>query len=301
MPILKKLATPDRYEYIEKFRNARNVVVHSSVFHADDVFTVAYLKMLREFYKLPPLNIYRLGHNGEVRPSMTLDNGWIVADVGKGEFDHHFKEEDKAYRENGNPYAAFGLIVRAFHQGFLNEEEYDRLDTTFIQPIDYHDNYGTSNMLSSAISTFNLNWDAPDRSVSASNECFCEAVEIAYKILSNAISSARSIVRAKELAKKQTITGHTIFMDKYAPVMEYFTYNPDVEFIGSPSDKRGYQVIGVKDATKNNKRLFPEAIRGISTVDPDEHGLLFCHPSGFMATFDTKEHAMKFMAEYMED
>lgn len=278
-----------------QFTGLKSIVVHSGVFHADDVFTVAYVQLLRKFYGLEMLRVIR---TFKVAEFMTLDNGYLVADIGKGEFDHHFPETEKKRRSDGVPYAAFGLVVKAFHEDFLSEEEYNLLDKKFIEPVDYHDNCGSGNQLSYAISMFNKNWDDADPNTDSK---FFVALEVASTILTKAIENIRSFAKAKKIAEEQVVDVDAVYLDKYAPIGEFFADDPKVLYIGSPSMRGTYQMITVKDPCGVAKKLFPERIRGVSYPDGvyDADGLSFCHPSGFMATFDTKEHAKKFIEKYM--
>ena len=276
---------------MSQFKALKSIVVHSGVFHADDVFTVAYTQMLRRYFGLSLLKVIR---TFKVAEFMTIENGYLVADIGKGDFDHHFPDVEKKRRPDGVPYAAFGLVVKEFHEGFLNEDEYNILDRKLIEPTDYHDNSGNGNALSFAISIFNKNWDDEDPN---NDPKFFEAVDVASTILEKFISNVRSFAKAQEIAKKQIIEGNAIYMDKYAPVNEFFADDPKVLYIGSPSLRGTYQIITVKDPCGVAKKLFPERIRGISYPDGvyDQDGLSFCHPSGFMASFKDKETAKRYI------
>jgi uncharacterized UPF0160 family protein len=114
---------------------------HPGVFHADDVFCVAAL--------------LRVCPGAEVvatpAPGPEFD---LVVDVGgvheplKGRFDHH--QPNSPVRENGVPYAAFGLlmahdgwamdILGAYGVGSSQREIRGILDVTLIQGIDAQDN-----------------------------------------------------------------------------------------------------------------------------------------------------------------
>lgn len=274
-----------------QFKSLKAIVVHSGVFHADDVFTVAYVQMLRRFYGLGMLKVIR---TFRVADFMTIDNGYLVADIGKGDFDHHFPDAEKKRRSDGVPYAAFGLVVKEFHEDFLNEDEYKILDRKLIEPTDYHDNSGNGNALSFAISIFNKNWDDADPN---NDPKFFEAVDLATTILEKFVENVRSFAKAKAIAMEQTIDGNAIYMDKYVPINEFYASNPDVLYIGSPSLRGTYQILTVKDPCGVAKKLFPERIRGISYPDGvfDQDGLSFCHPSGFMASFKDKETAKRYI------
>ena len=69
---------------------------HGGKFHADDVFSSALL-----LYFNPKITITR----GNKIPE---DFKGIVFDIGRGKYDHH--QRDSRVRENGVPYAAFGLL-----------------------------------------------------------------------------------------------------------------------------------------------------------------------------------------------
>lgn len=81
---------------------------HGGKFHADDVFSSALL-----LYINPEISITR----GNSVPD---DFTGIVFDIGRGEFDHH--QKDSRIRENGVPYAAFGLLWEAVGADILGEE-----------------------------------------------------------------------------------------------------------------------------------------------------------------------------------
>lgn len=90
-------------EQIKK-KNAK-AFTHSGKFHADDVFSYALL-----LYLNPAITITR----GNKVPK---DFDGIVFDIGRGKYDHH--QKDSRIRENGIPYAAFGLLWKNLAKKFL--------------------------------------------------------------------------------------------------------------------------------------------------------------------------------------
>jgi uncharacterized UPF0160 family protein len=113
------------------------VVTHNGKFHADDVFGVATLFML-------------LGEeNCEVirtRDKSLIERGDYVLDVGEicdpenNRFDHH-QQGGAGERENGIPYASFGLIWKKYGiQLAGTPDTAERIDRSFVQPIDAGDN-----------------------------------------------------------------------------------------------------------------------------------------------------------------
>ena len=73
-----------------------SAVTHGGRFHADDVFSSALLRLLN-----PKIKIRRV-----MRLPENFDG--LAFDIGGGDFDHH--QNGAPVRENGVPYAAFGIL-----------------------------------------------------------------------------------------------------------------------------------------------------------------------------------------------
>ena len=58
-------------------------------------------------------------------------------------------------RENGVPYAAFGLLWEDLGAEILGEELAEKFDEAFVQPLDNNDNTGEKNELATLIGNFN--------------------------------------------------------------------------------------------------------------------------------------------------
>ena len=86
--------TEDLLEQIQ--RKDAAAFTHGGKFHADDVFSATLL-----LYLNPEIVITR----GNRVPE---NFAGIVFDIGRGRYDHH--QKDSRVRENGVPYAAFGLL-----------------------------------------------------------------------------------------------------------------------------------------------------------------------------------------------
>ena len=154
---------------------------HGGKFHADDVFSAALL-----LYLNPEIQISR----GNQVPE---DFDGIVFDIGRGAYDHH--QKDSRIRENGVPYAAFGLLWEALGAEILGEELALSFDETFVQPLDNNDNTGEKNELASLIGNFNPAWDAEG----GTDEAFFQAVSVAGMILENKFERCRGNERADRL------------------------------------------------------------------------------------------------------
>lgn len=254
---------------------------HGGRFHADDVFSSALLRILR-----PDIRIYR---------GFTLPKGFsgIAYDIGDGPFDHHKKDSPR--RDNGVPYAAFGLLWREYGKFFLNEEEAQRFDEKFVQPLDLDDNTGCGNILAGAIGAFNPPWDSRQNP----DEAFEEALEVAYKILENKLKSLAAVERGKAAVQAglQTMQEGTVVLKQYAPWKPVLVSSP-AEFVIFPSMRGGYSLQCIpKDfnGKTGDKVPLPKAWWGrpqeeLARVTGVED-IQFCHASGFMATAGSLEGA----------
>ncbi|MCX4325883.1 MAG: MYG1 family protein [Lachnospiraceae bacterium] len=255
---------------------------HGSKFHSDDVFATAFLKILN-----PDIEITR---------GFEVPDGFdgIVYDIGRGRYDHH--QADKEYRENGCPYAAFGLIWREFGAAYIGEEEAARFDRDFVQPLDESDNTGKSNTLATIIDEFNPGWDSGEEY----DACFWRAADFAKIILENHFNAVAGIYRAKELIKKamEECDGSVLILPEFAP-WKSMAAGSSYKFVVYPSSRGGYSAQGVPVSIDDKTLVcpFPEEwcgktpeelvkITGIKT-------LRFCHPNAFLIAAEEKEDAVK--------
>ena len=254
---------------------------HGSKFHADDVFATALLRILK-----PEIHIIR---GLEVPENFK----GIVYDIGRGRFDHH--QEGKEFRDNGVPYAAFGLLWREYGDCILCEEEAQRFDEKFIQPLDESDNTGSYHVLAEAVGDFNPGWDDDcDREV-----CFWEAVDFAQKILENYFYQIQGAERARDVVVRamEEGDGKVLVLPCYAP-WKSSVVGSGYQFVVYPSNRGGYSVQGVPVSRDDTAlvRDMPVQWRGRPAEELAKiSGIAtfrFCHPSGFLAAADTLEDAL---------
>lgn len=249
---------------------------HGGKFHADDVFSTALLLILNPEYT------YERG----MTPPKDFDG--IVYDIGLGVFDHH--QADRRVRENGIPYAAFGLLWEAFGARLL-PSMWKGFDKDFIQPLDLSDNTGVPNALADAIDYFNPAWD-----VSAPvNSGFPEAVELAKQVLERAIKRYESMERAKEHVEEalRQAQDHILILPTHMPWKNFIT--ADIDFVVYPSTRGGYnaQAIDLDIEAGTHRCEFPSEWYGHSDAElvaiSGRPGLRFCHKSGFLLAGDDLE------------
>ena len=270
-----------------KMYNGNTAFTHAGIFHADDIFSSALLKIFN-----PEIKIQR----GFKVPE---EFDGIVYDIGGGEFDHHF--EGAPVRPDGVPYSSFGLLWERFGRGlFQTEESFQKIDRELVQPIDLSDNTGEKNPLSLFISMFNPAWDCQLNP----SEAFDAAVDEAKKVLEMFIESARSNERAKETLAEYEANSENgiIILEKFVPWGE-LTAKEEPKFVVFPSLRGGWniQVVPMSYTDKSARIDLPHEWWGNPDVNKLTDGhVTFCHLNGFIAAVDTKEHAIEICKELVE-
>jgi uncharacterized UPF0160 family protein len=272
----------------------KKAFTHGGKFHADDVFSGALLRIL-----YPEIQIIR----GFEVPE---DFEGIVFDIGHGVYDHH--QQDRRVRENGIPYAAFGLLWERFGEELIGMEAAKKLDVRFIQDMDLADNTGCYHALSDLISSYNPSWD----SEKAADVCYEEALTVAKSLLEHKIESSKGIARA-EVEVKGALENNIppiLVLNRFAP-WKNWVIETEYKFVIYPSKRGGYNVQGVplSDDTQELKCPLPQSWRGLINEELEAvsgiKGLTFCHNSGFLAAGDSieclKEACEKALKEFEKE
>lgn len=266
---------------------------HGGRFHADDVFSTALLMLLEPSFKV---------ERGNIPPT---DDSVLVYDIGGGDFDHH--QSDTPVRENGIPYAAFGLLWRAYGNTLTaNPSLVTAFDTSFVAPLDENDNNGTHHALAAAFAAMNPTWENDDRA--ASDAAFFEAVAIAKTMLSAAIAHLNAAYKADAAVQEalQTMRHQIVVLPQYMP-WEKVLIPTEAKLVIFPSARGGYNLQGVPPqvGSRDVKVFAPMAWRGLEGEALAEasgiQGLRFCHKSGFLAAADTMEAAKNAAARWIAE
>ncbi|KND46780.1 MAG: hypothetical protein AB201_03275 [Parcubacteria bacterium C7867-006] len=118
--------------------NKISIVTHSSGFHTDDIFAVATLSLLLE--KEGKGYTITRSRNMEIaeKADYLVDFG-SVYDPSIKRFDHH-QEGGAGKRENGIPYASFGLVWKEYGVDISGSQTVaERIDKMLVQPVDFVD------------------------------------------------------------------------------------------------------------------------------------------------------------------
>ena len=258
---------------------------HSGKFHADDVFSSALL-----LYLNPEITITR----GNKVPE---DFDGIVFDIGRGKYDHH--QKDSRIRENGIPYAAFGLLWEDLGCEILGDELAEKFDEAFVQPLDNNDNTGEKNELASLIGSFNPSWDENG----GTDEAFFRAVSVAGMILENKfaryLGNERADKRIEEVLETRDQTGDSriLVLPEFIPCQKRLS-ETEVAFVIFPSNRGGYCIQPQKkEYSLNYKCSFPSEWLGLENEElQKETGLssaTFCHKGGFLMSVGDLSNAIR--------
>ena len=283
-------------------------VTHSGFFHADEVMASVILMQLYD-----EIEIRRS------RSQEEFDQADIVFDVGGGEYDHH--NDKKEFRENGIPYAACGLIWRAFGQKLIRkfkpsfskeqiEEVFYSVDKSIIESIDAVDNGWFSEndevhmpTINQLIKGFNPNWN----SNIDTEEQFRKAIAFCTPILLNTINGSVAAIEAEKIVKEaydQREIENILILEKFCPWKRHLrNYDEDgsIIYVIFKDLVNGYRVQAVPEPDSNvSIKEFPKEWAGKDPAIINElveiDDAIFVHPGGFIAGTRSLKSAVR-MAE----
>ena len=263
---------------IDDIKNMQQVVTHSGKFHADDVFSFALLQYIN-----PNIEVLR-------KNAVPEDFSGLVFDIGGGVFDHH--QPEKEVRENGVTYAAFGLLWRAIGSMLVGEEDAERFDIKFVQPLDQNDNFGDFNSIANIISNFNPTWDSdvnPD-------DAFMQAVDWAKKVLTAEFTQMASRNKAIDMVLEElpNAKDNILVLSRSLPWRKALS-GTSIEFVIYPSNRGGYcaQCVPSEEEGTALKCPFPKKWGGLTAEELQKISNLptasFSHSNNFLFVAETLE------------
>lgn len=279
------------------------IVTHSGSFHADDVFSIAAFQLL-------------LGKNNitvtRTRDEEVIASADYVVDVG-GVYNHGAKRYDHhqngaPVRENGIPYAGFGLMWHHYGEEICGSKEVaDKIEEKLCWPVDLGDN-AISVWESGVHDIKPFEWDGvlkvwqaePDLGED-SDVHFLQAVDVARGYLERIIIKGRSKIKQKELAEHlyESSAEKTVLVSDQYIARSLFISHEDVNIIIFPRDDTGdWMAVAVqeKDGEFATRVRFPESWAGLRDGDLAEvSGVAdakFCHKDRYMFITKSKESAI---------
>jgi uncharacterized UPF0160 family protein len=280
------------------------IATHNGICHADDVFGTAALKLV-----YPDAAIVR------TRDRKVLAAADFRVDVGgkddprTGDYDHH-QRGGAGSRDNGVPFAAFGLVWKAFGEVICGSKEIaDLVDRQFVAAIDAADTAypltetvvegATPNTLSGCFASMNPSWHETGVSV---DEQFERSLPLAKLFLERAIVRASGILLAEAVTREAVANsdgGPVVILEKFCPWQGVVIKEaPNALFIVFPAITGDWRIqcippsLGSRDKRKPLPAawggLAGEALQSESGVDD----AVFCHVGLFIGGASTREGAL---------
>jgi len=246
------------------FKQKKILVTHNSTFHADDLFSTATLSILNK---------------GNIKVIRTRDTQLIkiadyVYDVGgeydpsTNRFDHHQKGGAGA-RENGIPYASFGLVWKTYGEQICGSKEVaEKIEERLVSSIDANDNginlFEVKGViapytLQDVLFSFRPSW----KEELDYDKAFMELVPFAVKIINREIIRTRDELEADTIVKKayeESKDKRLVILDGYYPWGETIDQYKEVLYIISvKSNLWRVEAVRKDKYSFETKKPFPES------------------------------------------
>lgn len=283
------------------------LITHNANFHQDDLFAVAVLLLL-----FPDLKVKRTRDLNEMKEADFIVDTGGINDAEKNRFDHH-QDGGAGRRENGIPYASFGLVWKKYGTQLCGSHEVaDVVDKKMVQPIDAADcgvemfhivrkglmPYFFGTALKALMPTWRDEEDIDD--------IFMSLQPIVQLILQKEIQKAQYFFEDIKLVKET----YKNAKDKEIIVLEHplawksiLSQKKEPMFVVHPDNNTGEWVIAcvIKNPRAHEyRKLLPQSWAAKKSIELEKttgiKGAEFCHQKRYIAKAWTKEAAVK-MAE----
>lgn len=292
------------------FKKRKILVTHPGGFHADDLFAAAILSIVFDgCIKIIRTNDPEIIAKGDA----VFDIG-LISNPEIDRFDHHQKG-GAGERENGLPYASFGLVWKKYGEQVCGSIKVaDRIDRKIVQPIDASDNgvdiskplfdgivrRGVEKVFMDNIPT----WKEKGLNI---DKIFTEQVKEVKKFILREVK----ISKDEEEGNQIIIDSYNKSQDKRIVILnislprslyqDSLASLPEPIYVIMPAgDGNTWKVEAVikNIGTKESRKPFPENWRGLTNKDDSLKevtgisDVIFCHKSGFTMQAVSKESAM---------
>lgn len=292
------------------FKKRKILVTHPGGFHADDLFAAAILSIVFDgCIKIIRTNDPEIIAKGDA----VFDIG-LISNPEIDRFDHHQKG-GAGERENGLPYASFGLVWKKYGEQICGSKKVaDRIDRKIVQPIDASDNgvdiskplfdgivrRGVEKVFMDKIPT----WKEKGLNI---DKIFTEQVKEVKKFILREVK----ISKDEEEGNQIIVDSYNKSQDKRIVVLnislprslyqDSLARLPEPIYVIMPAgDGNTWKVEAVikNIGTKESRKPFPENWRGLTNKDDSLKevtgisDVIFCHKSGFTMQAVSKESAM---------
>ncbi len=283
----------------------KTIATHNGGFHGDDVFAVATLLLI-----FPDAKIVRS------RSPEIISQADIVVDVGgiydptQNRFDHH-QIEGAGKRENGIPYASFGLVWKEFGERISGSAEIAKnIEDKLVLFVDALDNgVEVSKSIYEDIRAYTISdyfysyW--MDENVSEENvdKIFYDVVILAKDLIRREIEKTKHILEEGKTVLdiyEQTSDKRLIILDQHYAWGKVMVSKPEPLFIVYPGlNGSGWNIKSVRTnlISFDVRKMFPLEWAGKTGSELVEvsgvSDAVFCHRGRFLAVAKFKEGAIK--------
>ena len=296
-----------------------NLVTHSGQFHADDIFSTAFLHVYyRHKDKTIKVKCRRSIKKEDIEKADIVYDIGLVYNPKKLRFDHH-QNDAGLIRENGIPYAAFGLVFKHFGTELITlisgeknkkviAEIFDIIEKKLVQHIDAMDNgTATYKQVFKGVDVATIDnyfqmckFAAGVDDMKMIDKKFFELVKFSEPIIENIIDYAVHIQSEKALA----VRAYNKAKDKRIIICDrFYSFNfntfPEPLLVAYPDLRDNWSAKNVQTGEDlyDARFYFPESWRGLVEVELEKacgvKGAKFCHKSGFLCVNETKEGLLK--------
>lgn len=285
------------------------IITHSGNFHPDEVLAVATLRILNgkdmEIVRTRDVKVIE----GKAPEDVVLDVGFKYIPE-ENRFDHH-QEGGAGKRENGIPYASFGLIWKHFGEQVAGSKRTaDTIEEKLVLSIDAMDNgidtFQKANkhfkpyLIEAAIISFLPTWQEKDIDIDGA---FMNAVALGQVILKREIAKAKAFIGGEqevEKAYRDAADKRLVILDNNYSWRDVLAKYPEPLFVVMNDGKQTTWAVSSirKDGVSfQSRKLFPEswagktgsalaAVTGVADAN-------FCHNGRFIVVANSKEGALK--------
>lgn len=281
------------------------IVTHDGTFHTDDVFACAAISLLNKDKKI---KIIRTRDEKEfAKADCLLDVGGEY-DESKLRFDHHQKG-GAGERENGIPYASFGLVWKRFGSELSGSYFVSNtIDERLVSYIDAVDNGFISRDLSEIsaysvvdfISSLRPTWEEDEACI---DRAFERAVDFAKTIILRSIAQAKSSQSARSILEDAYTNSEdkrvVLIQKEYPGWYEVMAQYPEPLYVVYERSNGSWGVKGVRNnpADFEIRKPLPEEWAGLRGTELQKvtgiNDAIFCHSGRFLIVSETKESALK--------
>jgi len=257
------------------------VVTHDGLFHSDDVFSVALLKLFHKKIDIVRTRDSKILQEAIEDPKTYVLDAGGVYDPQKLNFDHHGDAPENK--------AAISLLFDHLFPERKDERIMNIVYERLIRGINDWD-LGIADRsayplyLPQLITAFNR-FGSPEQDMQ-----FLKAVDFAYTILSNEMNTAKNIAGSRDIwAKRELINEHTALLKEHCTFWRTITTNEkQIKYILQP-DNENWQIVSID--SKNNPLPEPDSDEAADVV--------FRHKNGFIIIFKTFISAFSYINKYL--